>query len=128
MGFLGSLIGKESACNAGDPSSIPGPGRSDGEEKGCPLQYSGMENSMDCIVDRVPKSWTRLSDFHFSLSLSNLLCSKSQLILQFLITLTVVITFVIVFQMVICLKSTFQKKVYLSSKEPGFVNNCVLST
>ena len=42
---------------------IPGPGRSPGEGKGYPLQYSGLENSMDCIVHRVAKSQTRLSDF-----------------------------------------------------------------
>ena len=48
LGFLGSSAGKESACNAGDLSSIPGLGRSSGEGKGYPLQYSGLENSMDC--------------------------------------------------------------------------------
>ena len=41
--------GKKSSCNAGDLGSIPGLGRSPGEEKGYPLQYSGWENSMDCI-------------------------------------------------------------------------------
>ena len=45
--------------------SIPGLGRSPGEGKGYPLQYSGLENSMDRIVHRVAKSRTRLSDFHF---------------------------------------------------------------
>ena len=50
--------GKESACNAGDLSSIPGLGRSPGEGKGSPLQYSGLENSMDCIVHGVAKSRT----------------------------------------------------------------------
>ena len=49
LGFLGSSAGKESASNAGDPGSIPGLGRSPGEGKGYPLQYSGLENSMDCI-------------------------------------------------------------------------------
>ena len=49
MGFPDSSVGKESACNAGDPGSIPGLGRSPGEGKGYPLQYSGLENSMDCI-------------------------------------------------------------------------------
>ena len=39
--------GKESACNAGDPGSIPGSGRSPGERNGNPLQYSCLENSMD---------------------------------------------------------------------------------
>ena len=47
MGFPGSSAGKESACNAGDPGLIPGLGRSPGEGKGYPLQYSGLENSMD---------------------------------------------------------------------------------
>ena len=42
-----SSVGKESTCSAGDPSSIPGSGRSPGEGKGYPLQYSGLENSMD---------------------------------------------------------------------------------
>ena len=55
-GFSGSSVGKESACNAGDPSSIPGLGRSVGEGIGYPLQYSGLENSMDCIVHGVAKS------------------------------------------------------------------------
>ena len=44
---------KASACNAGDLGSIPGLGRSTGEGKGNPLQYSGLENSMDCIVHGV---------------------------------------------------------------------------
>jgi len=57
--------GKESACDAGHLSSIPGLRRSPGEGKGYPLQYSGLENFMDCIVHGVSKSWTRLSDFHF---------------------------------------------------------------
>ena len=57
-GLPDSSVGKESACNAGDLSSIPGSGRSPGEGKGYPLQYSGLENSMDCIVHGVTKSWT----------------------------------------------------------------------
>ena len=40
-------------------------GRSPGEGKGYPLQYSGLENSSDYIVSGVAKSWTQLSDFHF---------------------------------------------------------------
>ena len=47
LGFPDSSAGKESACNAGDPGSIPGSGRSPGEGKGYPLQYSSLENSMD---------------------------------------------------------------------------------
>ena len=65
MGFPDSSVGKESACNAGDASLIPGLGRSAGEGIGYPLQYSGLENSMDCIVHGVAKSQTRLSNFHF---------------------------------------------------------------
>ena len=51
-------MGKESACSAGDLALIPELGRSLGEGKGYPLQYSGLENSMDCIVHGVAKSWT----------------------------------------------------------------------
>ena len=57
---------KESTSNAGDLGSTPGLGKSPGEGNGYPLQYSGLENSMDCIVHGVAKSWTRLSDFHFT--------------------------------------------------------------
>ena len=64
MGFPGGSDGKKSTGNAGDPGSIPGLGRSPGEEKGYPLQDSGLEKSMDCIIHGVTKSWTRLSDFH----------------------------------------------------------------
>ena len=67
MGFPCGSAGKESACNVGDLGSIPELERSPGEGKGYPLQYSGLENSMDCIVHGVAKSWTRLSDFHFHL-------------------------------------------------------------
>ena len=49
----------------GDLGSIPGLGRSPGEGKGYPLQYSALENFMDCIVHRAAESWTQLSDFHF---------------------------------------------------------------
>ena len=51
--------------NVGDLGSIPGLGRSPGEGKGYPLQNSGLENSMDCILHGVTKSQTQLSDFHF---------------------------------------------------------------
>ena len=50
MGFPYGSAGKESACNAGDLGSLSGLGRSFGEGKGYPLQYSGLENSMDCVV------------------------------------------------------------------------------
>ena len=63
MGFPGSSDGKESACSAEDPGLIPGSGRSPGEEKSYPLQYSGLENSMDrgawqATVHGVTKSLT----------------------------------------------------------------------
>ena len=105
MGFPNSSDGKESACNAGDPSLISGSERSAGEGIGYPFQYSwaslvtqlvknppalqetwvrslgwedpwrrerlptqysGLENSMDCKVHGVAKSWTQLKDFHFT--------------------------------------------------------------
>ena len=67
--FLGSSAGKESACNAGDTGSIPGSGSSPGEGNSYPLQYSGLENSMDwgawqAAVHGVTRSQTRLSAFH----------------------------------------------------------------
>ena len=55
-GFPGSSAGKESTCIAGDLGSIPGLGRSPGEGIGYPLQYSDLENSMDCIVHEVARS------------------------------------------------------------------------
>ena len=58
MGFPGGSAGKESACNVGDLDSIPGLGRSPGEGKGYPLQYSGLENSMDFMVHGVAESDT----------------------------------------------------------------------
>ena len=63
--FPGGSAGKESTCSVGDLGSTPGLGRSPGEGNGYPLQYSGLENSMDCIVHGVAKSRTRLRDFHF---------------------------------------------------------------
>ena len=65
MGFPDGSACKESTCNVGDLGSIPGLGRSLGEGNGYPLQHSGLENSMDCIVHGVAKSRTRLNDFHF---------------------------------------------------------------
>ena len=66
LGFPCGLAGKESSCNVGDLGSIPGLGRSPGEGKGYPLQYSGLENSMDCRVHGVTEL-DSLSDlqFHF---------------------------------------------------------------
>ena len=65
LGFPCGLAGKESACNVGHLGLIPGLQRSPGEGKGYPLQYSGLENSMDCTAHGVAKSWTQLTDFHF---------------------------------------------------------------
>ena len=58
LGFPCGSVGKESACNAGDLGLIPGLGRSPGERKGYPLQYSGLENSIGSIVCGVAKSQT----------------------------------------------------------------------
>ena len=70
IGISGGSEGKESTCNVGDLGSIPGLGRCPGEGNGYPLQYPGLENSMDrggwqATVHGVSKSWTQLSDFHF---------------------------------------------------------------
>ena len=65
VGFSSNSAGKEPACNAGDLGLIPGLGRFPGEQKGYPLQYSGLENSMDCVVHGDAKSRTHLSDFYF---------------------------------------------------------------
>ena len=60
LGFPGGTAGKESASNAGDLGSIPGLGRSLGDGNSYPLQYSGLENSIDCIVHGVAESFYRL--------------------------------------------------------------------
>ena len=65
LDFPCGSAGKKSACSAGDLGSIPGSGRSCGEGIGYPLQYSDLENSMDCIIHWVTKSRTHLSDFHY---------------------------------------------------------------
>ena len=59
-----------------DTGLIPGLGRSLGEGKGYPLQYSGLENSMDCIVHEVTKSQTRLSNFHIMLLMTRISALK----------------------------------------------------
>ena len=80
--FPGGSAGKESACNAGDLGSIPGLGRSPGEGMDYPLQYSGLENSMDCIVNGVAKSRTQLSKFHFHFDSSIPWCLREMRKLQ----------------------------------------------
>ena len=58
LGLPCGLAGRESACNGGDLGLIPGLGRSPGEGKGYPLQYSGLENSMDSTAHGVAESDT----------------------------------------------------------------------
>ena len=70
--FPYGLAGKESFCNEGDLGSIPGLGGCPGEGKGYPLLYSGLENSMDCIVQGVIKSRTQLTNFHFDFTFTRL--------------------------------------------------------
>ena len=65
-GFPCGSASKESTCKAGDLGLIPVLERAPGEGKGYPFQYCGLENSMDCIVNRVSKSRTRLSNFHLN--------------------------------------------------------------
>ena len=65
LGFPYGSAGKESAFNAGDLDLISGLGRSPGEGKGYPLQCSGLENSMDCIVLGVAKIGHNWATFHF---------------------------------------------------------------
>ena len=62
---LSPMITRWQYLQARDLGLIPGLGRSPGEEKGYPLQYSGLENSVDCIAHEVSNSWTWLSNFHF---------------------------------------------------------------
>ena len=76
---------KESACNAGDPGSVPGSGRSPGEGNGYPLPYSFLENSMDKVawqatVHGVAKSRKQLSDFHFRQKLYHSIYKNKQLV------------------------------------------------
>ena len=59
-----AYLDKLHVLNAGDLGSIPGLGKSPGERKGYPLQYSGLENSMECKVHGVAKSRTQPSNLH----------------------------------------------------------------
>ena len=70
LGFPCGSTSKESVWDVGDLVSIPELGRPPGEGKGYPLQYSGLENTVDYIVHGVSKSWTRQSDFLFTSSVS----------------------------------------------------------
>ena len=80
-GFPVSSDGKESACNVGNPGSIPGSGRSPGEGNGYPLQHSFLENSMErgawqTTVHGVAKSQTWLNDWHFHFHIHTWLLDK----------------------------------------------------
>ena len=72
LGFSGGSDGKESACKVGDLSSIPGLGRYSGEGNSYPLQYSGLENSMDREAWHATiqglQSPMQLTNFHFHFS------------------------------------------------------------
>ena len=61
-------VGQESTCNVGEPGLVPGLGRSTAEGIGYPFQYSGLENTMDCIVHGVPKSCMWMSEFYMDLT------------------------------------------------------------
>ena len=65
MIFPSGSAGKESSCSGGDLGSVSGLGRSPGEGKGYPLQYSGLESSVECLVHEVTKSQTWLRGFQF---------------------------------------------------------------
>ena len=67
LGFPSGSVGRESACSARDLGLIPCLGRSLGERNSYPLQYSSLENPMDCTVQGIAKSWTLLSNFHLTL-------------------------------------------------------------
>ena len=82
LGFPCGSTGKESVCNVGDLGLIPRLERFPGEGKGYPLQYSGLENSMDCIVYGIPKSQTGLNNFHFHFHNVSGLRSCRELILR----------------------------------------------
>ena len=72
----GGTSGKGPPAHAGDirdAGSIPGSGRSPGEGKGYPLQYSGLENSMNYRVHGVAKNRIRLAKFHFHFPLRSVL-------------------------------------------------------
>ena len=77
LGFPGGSDSKESACDVGDLGFISGLGTSPGDGNGYPLQYSGLENSMDYIVRGVTKNRTQLRDFHFH-TLQNKTCQEKK--------------------------------------------------
>ena len=116
LGFPGGSAGNESAFSAGDLGLIPGLGGSPGEGKGYPLQYSGLENSMDCTVHEVTNSWTRLGNFHFTpllLGDSATNSNKKEMILT-LIFLTYCVNFHV------CSGRHLSKRVYINLPKAEF--------
>ena len=88
LGFPCGSAGKESACNAGDLGSIPGLGRSPGEGKGYSLQYSGLENTMECIVHGVTESdKTEHLSLHFNIYVISFLATIATIVLKKKITI-----------------------------------------
>ena len=85
--IIGSSAGKESACNAGDPGSITGLGRSTGDGIGYPLQYSDLENSRFMGLQRVRQTLTNFP-FHFLFLLASL-PGQSDLLYSELVAYTV---------------------------------------
>ena len=83
LGLPGGSDGEESACNVEDLGAIPGLGRPPGEGKGYPLQYSSLENSMNCIVHGVTKSRTQLRDFHLRMPEKSVSALHSQRFLMY---------------------------------------------
>ena len=84
MGFPGGSDGNKSACNVGDPGSIPGSGRSPGEGHGSPFQYSCLENSVDrgawwATVLGITKSDTTERQHFYCLRMLNSLCYRIEL-------------------------------------------------
>ena len=88
LGFPGGSAGKESACDVGDLGSIPGLGRSPGEGKGYPLQYSGPENSMDCVARGVAELDMTHYHHHFSYSCSVFLWKLESSLRSFHLSMT----------------------------------------
>ena len=76
LDFPDGSAGKESACNAGDLASISRLGRFPGEGTGYPLQYSGLKNSMDCIVHELQRIRHNWASFTFTLSIYYNCCTQ----------------------------------------------------
>ena len=128
LGFPCGSAGKESVCNAGNLGSIPGLGRSPGEGKGYPLQYSSLENSMESIGHGVSKSRTQLSSLPFHcFGRKNMVC-KPGLVLSLNPSLSVNgDSFVFICQLLAGLDftSTVQPSKYSLGFLPGDVQNLI---